>query len=690
MKNSNFLRIYTEIVNEKLPENNLECILNALWPAGRDFDNSLKLGICISGSGVLYSDYGSQNFREDNAMIIFPNQKYKLYAYEPHTKWVCMETDVYRLFGESSLINAEYAYKLLKESYDNSIIICGSKYGHIKDIIKKILSASSDKLEYKIDFVALHMCELFLELKKFTPTTKHSVISGNSNVPDVIKPAIKTIENQYNKEIKIDELASICYLSPAGFRRKFNEAMGVSPKSYLTNVRIKMAQLLLKRTDLTICEIASRVGYANVSPFGRSFKLITGCSPKEYRDKFGKPKLKDPYPIIYSNSLEKFRIGAWYAIDAKYLSDEFIRDIARAGINLIFVGYDYSLEREFILKYSYLYGIECILVDNSLFKGEKLRIDDYMSSSAFLGNMIIEYPMYHELGVIGKRIESYSKKLHDKIPFVVLYPMYASGKQMGIDDYRQYINTFADNCIEKVLCVNIYPCYIGHEYKKLTYKDYLQNLSIVSEACRKNNLDMWIIIQSISFHESVRIPDKIDLRWQMYCCLSFGAKSITHFCYCLPVKRPGSIDVFSGAMISIKGEKTDTWYNAREVNYEIHRLSDTYMSHNHLGAFLVNEDSELPYMHFENQYTDFKYIRKLNCDKPLLVGCFEKANGNGVAFTLVNMTDLWKNESVVVSFETVPCKKLCVYKNGYANESLETTYTVELSCGEGVFVTLDF
>ena len=43
MKNSNFLRIYTEIVNEKLPENNLECILNALWPAGRDFDNSLKL-----------------------------------------------------------------------------------------------------------------------------------------------------------------------------------------------------------------------------------------------------------------------------------------------------------------------------------------------------------------------------------------------------------------------------------------------------------------------------------------------------------------------------------------------------------------------------------------------------------------------------------------------------------------------
>lgn len=34
--------------------------------------------------------------------------------------------------------------------------------------------------------------------------------------------------------------------------------------------------------------------------------------------------------------------------------------------------------------------------------------------------------------------------------------------------------------------------------------------------------------------------------------------------------------------------------------------------------------------------------------------------------------------------------RVSVYKNGYANESLETTYTVELSCGEGVFVTLDF
>lgn len=165
-----------------------------------------------------------------------------------------------------------------------------------------------------------------------------------------------------------------------------------------------MAKLLLEKTDMPIVEIASHVGYANVSPFGRRFKLIAGCSPKAYRDKFSSTKKKEPFPIMYSNadSSSKLRIGAWYAIDARYLNQEFIRDIARAGINLVFVGYDYSIERDFILKYCYLYGIECILIDNRLFKDDKVRIDDYMLSSAFIGNTIVESPNFNDFYFIKR------------------------------------------------------------------------------------------------------------------------------------------------------------------------------------------------------------------------------------------------------------------------------------------------
>lgn len=181
------------------------------------------------------------------------------------------------------------------------------------------------------------------------------------------------------------------------------------------------------------------------------------------------------------------------------------------------------------------------------------------------------------------------------------------------------------------------------------------------------------------------------MRFQIYCALSFGARSISHFCYCTPESIPGSNTVYKGAMISIDGNKSETWYNGRDVNYELHRLSETYLQYDYLGAFLLNEDPDLPYMHFSKQYSEFSYLEELICDDPLLVGCFVKKDNSGFAFTLVNLTDLWQNKSINVTFKTVPCKEVCIYTNGYPKKIRPNkNYTVELPCGNGVFVKVDF
>lgn len=231
MQNSSIVKVYTEIVSDRVPERNIGELSAVFIPARMDTTTNLKIGICISGSGVLYSDSGEKDFREDSIMILMPNERYKLLTYNTHTKWICLSIDIYKLIGESLLVNINNVYRRLQEVPTRTIIISDSKYDYIKEIVRKIIKEGSDKHIDRTDIIAVNICELFLELRRIKAEL-YDLIDEDLIIPEALKPAFDFIENQYNKQISIEELASMCYLSPAGFRRKFYEAVGESPKTY--------------------------------------------------------------------------------------------------------------------------------------------------------------------------------------------------------------------------------------------------------------------------------------------------------------------------------------------------------------------------------------------------------------------------------------------------------------------------
>ncbi|WP_428387568.1 helix-turn-helix domain-containing protein [Paraprevotella xylaniphila] len=61
--------------------------------------------------------------------------------------------------------------------------------------------------------------------------------------------------------------------------------MGTSPCLYIQNRRIKRAQTLLLTTNMTITQVAERVGIYSPAQFTRLFAKIAGCKPKDYRNK---------------------------------------------------------------------------------------------------------------------------------------------------------------------------------------------------------------------------------------------------------------------------------------------------------------------------------------------------------------------------------------------------------------------
>lgn len=77
-------------------------------------------------------------------------------------------------------------------------------------------------------------------------------------------------------------LAECAGMSRSIFALRFKETVGMTPMEYLTRWRMLLAGERLKNSDGSISEIASSLGYESESAFGKAFKRVMGCTPRQH------------------------------------------------------------------------------------------------------------------------------------------------------------------------------------------------------------------------------------------------------------------------------------------------------------------------------------------------------------------------------------------------------------------------
>ncbi len=98
----------------------------------------------------------------------------------------------------------------------------------------------------------------------------------------IISDGIIHLEENVNSNISISEIAGMCNVSEAYFRRLFKEYSGMSPNQYRMHHKIERAKLLMKYDGLSVAEAADRLSFSTASYFSMVFKRETGMSPMEY------------------------------------------------------------------------------------------------------------------------------------------------------------------------------------------------------------------------------------------------------------------------------------------------------------------------------------------------------------------------------------------------------------------------
>ncbi len=100
----------------------------------------------------------------------------------------------------------------------------------------------------------------------------------------VVNRAKNYIQENYAREISLDEVSREVNVSPYYFSKLFKAEAGVNFIDYLTRIRIDRARVLLEDPGIPIKEIGMEVGYMDPNYFSRIFKKQTSMSPREYRE----------------------------------------------------------------------------------------------------------------------------------------------------------------------------------------------------------------------------------------------------------------------------------------------------------------------------------------------------------------------------------------------------------------------
>jgi AraC-like DNA-binding protein len=100
-----------------------------------------------------------------------------------------------------------------------------------------------------------------------------------------IEDAVDYIRDRYAEELSLPDIAAHFGLNPSYLSRLFTRHTGKHLFEYLNTLRIQKSCLLLKRSSMSIVEIAFSVGYNNLSHFNRYFRRVMVMSPREFRNR---------------------------------------------------------------------------------------------------------------------------------------------------------------------------------------------------------------------------------------------------------------------------------------------------------------------------------------------------------------------------------------------------------------------
>jgi AraC-like DNA-binding protein/quercetin dioxygenase-like cupin family protein len=253
------------------------------WKVSRDEINCLhhhdcfEIGICYAGYGLYLIDGKIHTYQEGDLVILGPNVYHRAHAESKDADlWTFISfrpkdwgpidlSDNLQLVipKESDVILYQMIHQMNEEVKKNPL---DKRY-----IVRGLMSAIIPyiKREYNLQQQ---------KKKRKKDTEKLSYLDTR------IENALNILLSKASgSDISIAELASMCNTSVSNFRAVFHEQVGMSPKKFQIELKLKKAMSLIRFSQLRIMDISYECGFNSISNFNRQFFSRYGISPSQVR-----------------------------------------------------------------------------------------------------------------------------------------------------------------------------------------------------------------------------------------------------------------------------------------------------------------------------------------------------------------------------------------------------------------------
>lgn len=262
------------------------------------FHNLLEIGLCHYGDGDLVIEDDSYRFGPGMVSCIPANF---LHVTRSDAGVVA--------FWEYLYINPEEMLKgcnkspqevrgILEAVNAKAFFVRAEENPVLEMLISTVLEEMKHKNEYHLECVRGMVYALLFEIARFNG--KRAIYTSGRNGTLQFENAIAYVEQNYANNFKIADLANECHMSETHFRRVFQEKMNMTPIEYVNFVRIKKACELIDKTDISMEDVAQRVGFITPSTFNRNFRRIIGTSPYQWKKR----------PDSHERKLSDYKISA--------------------------------------------------------------------------------------------------------------------------------------------------------------------------------------------------------------------------------------------------------------------------------------------------------------------------------------------------------------------------------------------
>lgn len=218
--------------------------------------NCYEIIFFVSGKGSIFIDNKT-----------FPVTPFSYCIIPPHTE----HTEI--LENNSKIQFIGFKFNCPKQKLESTVFYDSNK--EISSFFYKIFS------EYKEQEIGYETATAsLLNLLLITALRNTAGESKKCKDLDYIKAYI---EQYYNSKINFRELSSLSGYSYDYFRFIFKKKFGISPQTYMINIRLDRAKYLLENTSLSCTQVAFDCGFSNSAQMSLMFKQKFGISPSEIK-----------------------------------------------------------------------------------------------------------------------------------------------------------------------------------------------------------------------------------------------------------------------------------------------------------------------------------------------------------------------------------------------------------------------